>query len=100
MYQWLSLGLLKILSILNNKVSLSLHLNSPYTIPHLNIVCNWHCLDSVNYSVITMWILQVNDEFPKTNQWLFLTQLTDALKVFQTPTFQEEAGIDDCDLLH
>ena len=27
-------------------------------------------------------------------------QLTDALKVFQTPTFQEEAGIDDCDLLH
>lgn len=73
MHQWLSLGLLKILSILNNKVLLSLHLNIPYIIPDLNIVCNWYCLDSVNYSVITMWILQVNDEFPETNQWLFLT---------------------------
>lgn len=47
-----------------------------------------------------MWILQVNDEFPKTNQWLFLIHGKDALKVFQTPTFQEEAGIDDCDSLH
>lgn len=47
-----------------------------------------------------MWISQANDELPKTNQWLFLIHDTDALKVFQTPTFQEEAGIDDCDLLH
>ena len=44
--------------------------------------------------------IQVNDELPQTNQWLFLIHSKDALKVFQTPTFQEEAGIDDCDLLH
>lgn len=37
---------------------------------------------------------------PQSNQWVFLIHDKDALKVFQTPTFQEEAGIDDCDLLH
>lgn len=48
-----------------------------------------------------MWILQqVIDQLPKPINDCFQFMIKDALKVFQTPTFQAAAGIDDCDLLH